>query len=545
MTPATETSEERPAETDFEPMPSADEMRLARRRGVIEGILQRCAFTAEQIALSEGQIADLVAADAESEPAKARALAASISTESGEDDPIAGDIVIELRVIDEPFPGSDTTEVVDPVADPAIDVRERAADSESVDAALEAIGTTEPVDGPTTAAPPALASESPNLPVHRAICMADGCKTGVLYRPTASGAGFAVLERYGMGVDTLVGISSNGRPICPVGDHGEMTLADEQLPVEQAITEVNKKLDAPKDRRLPFPAQPFNWEGAGRHIIEQRHEVKRLEKKWEDLKERTKEAKDAFDKGNEKLGEMIDEYEERADEREYEIERRQSQAAAGHPEGTTLVRCVWEKQHPDLPCPLCESSAQTIEGRNAVIRLLGVELLPRDAQGHVDQVLAYHEKKDLQDTLTALDGVVFDIKAAAILEWSPADRAAVRTWAEAVDRDTDRPAVLGTPHVAAAVTGEAKVQTCATCGGVIRQLDDAAEAYPTGALVRTDCAGAEKEVGHRYPERGKKKPAARARGITKPVAPPAQPAEKRQVKPTAKKAAPKNRKPKK
>jgi hypothetical protein len=387
----------------------------------------------------------------------------------------------------------------------ARDAAEDEADTRAADTALDDVA--EPTSDSGASPPdqtPTPAAESSELPVHRVVCMTKGCKSGALYRPMASGNGFLILERYGMDVETVIGIGPNGRPVCPIDGHGEMTLADEQLPAAEAIAQVAEKVERQKGQpKLPYPVPAFNFEGAFNTIIDKRHEVKADEEKWEELKERTKKAKDRLDEGNEQLGKMIDDYEERIRERRFEQERRQAQAEAGHPEGTTLVRCVWEEQHPDDPCPLC-AKGMSIGEREAIVRILGAEILPRDASGHIGQVGEYRNRLDVQRTVDWLDGLIFGIPASVVAAWSPEEKKAVRTWAHhGGDPHQARPSVLGTPHVAAAVDPGAKVQTCATCGAVLKQLDDVTEAYRSGALVRTDCAGAEPE-GHRYPDATKK-----------------------------------------
>lgn len=371
-----------------------------------------------------------------------------------------------------------------------------------------------------TAGSTAAAPERPELPVHKVLCMVAGCKAGATYRPTASGTGFFILERYGMDIETSLGAGPNGRPICPFDEHGEMTLADEQLPIEQAIEQVNARTAKPP--RLPFPAPAFNYEAVFREIVEKRHEVADLERDYERKKESASKAKKALDEGNEALGQMIDDFEDRAQEREFEIQRRDRQAEEGHPEGTTLVRCTWEQQHADDPCPLCSTST-TVHERQEMVRLVGAEILPRDSQGHADQVVIFRTRFDVQETVDALgDGLIAGVHVATIAEWSPEERAAVREWATrqiaALPQWLDEtPAVLGRPHIAAAVAEGAKVQTCVTCGSVIKQIDTLEEAYVFGARVRSDCAGAEIEPTHHYPERRKKQPAPRKHGVTKPA----------------------------
>lgn len=395
---------------------------------------------------------------------------------------------------------------------------------DSVEHAIEARDDADAGDAGDKAAdpPPAPSAESHEVPIHRVLCLADGCKCGATYRPTASGTGLMFLERYGMDIETILGIGPSGRPDCPHG-HGEMTFADEQLPIEQAISQVNERLEE-KQRapRLPFPAPPVNYDGFFQHIKKLRHEVISFEKKWDELKERTKGAKEDFDKANEKLGEIIDEYEEREAERQFEIERRIRQNDAGHPDGTTLVRCLYEQLQPEDLCPLCTGDPAI------VVKFLGHEIAARDGSAHVDQVAAYRTKMDVEETEDALGSVVERVPIAAILEWTPDERAAVRVWAFAVVdvenggkiQPPDRPAVLGTPHVVAdkMLGADAKVVTCGPCGAVLQQLvDDDAVIYPVGRLVGIDCPGADAEIEpHRYPDT-KKKRAARPRTTEKPA----------------------------
>jgi hypothetical protein len=371
--------------------------------------------------------------------------------------------------------------------------------------------------------PPATA-ESHEVPIHRVVCMVDGCKCGATYRPTASGIGLMILERYGMDIDQVLGIGESGRPECPKG-HGEMTFADEQLPIEQAINQVHARVEQAKARPLPFPAPAFNYEGAFHEIVEKRHEVADLESRHEDKKAAAKKAKEALDEANLDLGKMIEEFEKREDERKYEIARRLRQAEEGHPDGTTLLRCLYEQQYPDDLCPLCTGD------RALVIKFLGHEIAARDASAHVDQVVEYRTKLDVEETEDALQAVIARVHLATIAEWTTEERAAVRVWAfQTVDHETNgaktapppRPAVLGPSHIAATVEEDAKVQSCTACGAVLQVLDgdDGPCAFLPGSQVWLDCPGATAEVTNRYPDtKGKKKAAPRkAAASPKPTA---------------------------
>lgn len=151
---------------------------------------------------------------------------------------------------------------------------------------------------------PAVDTSAAEVRIHRAVCLAPGCDVKVTYRPTASGGGFIVLERSGVAIDAAFGIGHQGHPVCPRDGHGEMALADEQLPASEAITRVAEKVGGEAQAtKLPFPAPPFNDANALAHIFEKRHEVKALEEKHEELAERKKKAKEQLDDANAQLGE--------------------------------------------------------------------------------------------------------------------------------------------------------------------------------------------------------------------------------------------------
>jgi hypothetical protein len=346
-------------------------------------------------------------------------------------------------------------------------------------------------------------------PTHRVVCMAEGCGAAVTYRPTILGGGFFVLERVGMDLEASLGIGLNGRPICPVEGHGEMTLADEQLPAVEAFAQVAEKLDAPVQGDLPgvFPA--FNYQGCYLELEEKAAEVNALHEEYLEAKEAATDAKKAWDKAAELYTKMALEFRR----------RRQAKGDLGptqaDPPARALV-CVWDKAHPDEACPLCQgmTKPESIEDWNEIANFFGEEILPKDAQGHIDQALRYKTMLDIHATLSALDEVVYGITESVVYGWSPEDRREVRDWADAGANRAEIPTVLGCPHVAAEVDDGAKVQACATCGGVLKQLDADDETYPAAALVRTDCAGPEQD-GHRYPERTKKQPRARAKTDSK------------------------------
>jgi hypothetical protein len=340
-------------------------------------------------------------------------------------------------------------------------------------------------------------------PVHMARC-AD-CDHAVRFRPNSSGTGFFLV-----GTEELYGVGALGRPVCPNG-HGEMELADDRLPIEQAIEQVAEQLTEPQ--RLPFPSPPFNYEGALHEIFEMEQSNALLESKFNDADERRKKAKAALDDGRSKLSALIGTLQEREQDRLHEIARREAAKAAGHPEETNLVRCAWEQAHPDETCPLCGSPASAEHYK------LGDTA--RDSSLHVEAVerLIYLQETDVIVALVDYMGIVLSVET--VNGWSVEDRAAVKEWAEApVDQKPERPAILGTAHVASEViTSEAvpgdTFQQCRECGARIWSVKTgedpdetlATAGYPSGTLVGVDCAGAKEPA--RYAKRGKRAKAAK------------------------------------
>jgi hypothetical protein len=338
-------------------------------------------------------------------------------------------------------------------------------------------------------------------PVHMARC-AD-CDHAVRFRPNSSGTGFFLV-----GTEELYGVGALGRPVCPNG-HGEMELADDRLPIEQAMQQVAEQLTEPQ--RLPFPSPPFNYEGALHEIFEMEKENAILESKFNDADERRKKAKAALDDGRSKLSALIGTLQEREQDRLHEIARREAAKAAGHPEETNLVRCAWEQAHPDDDCPICASRtrprATTSATRRAIVRCT---LMPSS-----DWSICRTPKRSSRWCRTP----VFALAAPTVNGWSVEDRAAVKFWAEHVPEDNNpRPAILGTAHVAADFTTSEAVpgdtfQSCTECGARLltnKTGDDEGasfEPYPAGTLVGTDCAGAKEPA--RYAKRGKRAKAAK------------------------------------
>jgi hypothetical protein len=336
--------------------------------------------------------------------------------------------------------------------------------------------------------------------VHLARC-AD-CDFSVRYQSLRAAPGSPARQR------RALGIGDNGRPVCPNG-HGEMELADDRLPIEQAMQQVAEQLTEPQ--RLPFPSPPFNYEGALHEIFEMEKENAILESKFNDADERRKKAKAALDDGRSKLSALIGTLQEREQDRLHEIARREAAKAAGHPEETNLVRCAWEQAHPQDDCPICrfpDEAARYDLGDTA-----------RDSSLHVDAVERLEYLQDTEAIVALVQDAGIRLAAPTVNGWSVEDRAAVMFWAEHVPEDNNpRPAILGTAHVAADFTTSEAVpgdtfQSCTECGARLltnKTGDDEGasfEPYPAGTLVGTDCAGAKEPA--RYAKRGKRAKAAK------------------------------------
>jgi hypothetical protein len=352
---------------------------------------------------------------------------------------------------------------------------------------------------------PATAIEKEERPIHLAKC--SECSAAVRFRPTSSGAGFAVLERIGVSDDTNFGVGASGGPLCPNG-HGEMHLADEQLPVEEAFALAQEQLRETRPPRLPFPAPPFNYEGALHEIFEKQSEITRLEIKFNDADERRKKAKASLDEAREELGKMIDVIREREEDRLAELQRRQDNIDAGHPEDTNLVRCRWEEQHPGETCPMCTSDLPTVAARDSVL--------------HIDEVVELLDVRSVTEVRDALeDGGIFVIES-VVRAWTTEQRAEVVAWAapllglsdeERIEALAKRPSVLGTGHIAADVADGAEAQCCQVCGAVVLALGEGeivgVDTYTPGSVVGVDCAGQAAADGQHYIGGQRKKKRAR------------------------------------
>jgi hypothetical protein len=344
-----------------------------------------------------------------------------------------------------------------------------------------------------------------DIQTHLARC-AD-CDYAVRYQPSSSGAGFTLLDS-----DAALGIGGNGRPICPQG-HGEMELADDRLPATEAIEQVAEQLDAEK-QRLPFPLPAYNYQGVLASLVDKRHEVAQLEKRVEGRKEALKAAKDELDAANVQLGRMIDQFEQDEIDRRQALARQEADSAHGEA-APRLVRCTWEQAHPDEDCPMCADDK--------------LRPLAPDAALHVEQVDRYLYLQESADIVELVQAAGIRLPQDVVNAWSVEDRAAVKAWAEIENGigDTpeshERPAILGTAHVAADYTTSEAVpgdtyQSCRECGARLLTVktgsdpEDAIEKfepYPAGTLVGTDCIGQKREANHHYPAKDKKSRKAR------------------------------------
>jgi hypothetical protein len=358
-----------------------------------------------------------------------------------------------------------------------------------------------------------------DAPAHKAVCMIDGCQAEVLYRLTASGAGFIVIELRGMDLDTALGMGPDGRPVCPIDGHGEMTLADETIPAADAFAQVAEKLTGAQRVALPgvFPA--FNFEGAFKEIVEQAQRVEMLDREHDDAKKEAAEAKKSLDKASELLMRMTLEFERRRKEKpEPAATADPVNAAAPAPEpAARLESCRFEQEQAEQRCPFCRGDVS-----ETVLTRLGFHagaIPPADAAAHVEQAQAFYVALDIEAAVNDLDALDIYVDAATVGTWSAEDRAAVSAWANAEFERRhevpdvivpERPAVLGKPHVPAeAVPGERQV--CTLCDVVLFSGTEDFPYYKPTDLIGVDCAG-KPNADHHYPKKGKKAPAKKKAG---------------------------------
>lgn len=290
---------------------------------------------------------------------------------------------------------------------------------------------------PTPDAPPPI----PDAPTHLARCAE--CDFAVRYQPSSNGHGFVLIDS-----DRALGIGDGGRPMCPNG-HGEMEIADDRLPIEQAIGQVAEQLQ-PEQRDLPGIVPPFNFAGAYLELETMSVEADRLHRIWEDDAREAKESKTQWEEAS-----------KRRDKAALEFRRR---------------RLAKGEAATEPVAPVVDESGY-IADLYGMVKAAGQILLP-----------------------------------GTIEAWSYDEREAVAAWSVDTRRERPKvlgtPHV--TPNGYTSEThddGQTSVefQSCTQCDERILTITDGVEPYDTGALVGTDCKGKPKTEPARYPKRGKKK----------------------------------------
>ena len=273
------------------------------------------------------------------------------------------------------------------------------------------------------------------------------CDFAVRFRPSASGAGFTLVDS-----DQALGIGDHGRPTCPNG-HGELALADDQLPIEQAINQVAAQLQ-PEQRRLPGIVPLFNYAGAYLELETMSVEADRLHRIWEDDAREAKESKTQWEEAS-----------KRRDKAALEFRRRRL----------------------DKGEPLDESSAPAVDAP------------PDDA--------------DLWEAVKAAGQVLLP---GTIEAWTDEECTAVSAWTADQNLERPkvlgRPHIAPNGYTSETHDdGQTSVefQLCTQCDERILTITDGVEPYETSALVGTDCRG--KAPARQIQKRGKKKAAGKKR----------------------------------
>lgn len=309
--------------------------------------------------------------------------------------------------------------------------------------------------------------------IHLARCAT--CGNSVRFKPLASGFGFSLPDP----VDATYGVGPEGRPECPNG-HGEMAIADDQMPADDAIDQVREQLAGgpmePLQGTLPGIVPAFNYQGAYLDLEQKAVEVDRLKSEWETDKEAAAASKKAWEKAAELYTKMALEFQRR---------RREKVDTGSAIADLDTSRCAWEQAHPDAHCPQCTDEKN-------------------QAPEHVAEIEAWLLGESVDSVVDALDSQAMWVKPEVIREWTQEQRDEIEAWAKAAVEGADpmpaRPAVLGTMHVAGAVTDD-EPQTCTQCDLIINSGIDN---FPAGTLVGIDCKGKPKEA-HRYPKPRKAK----------------------------------------
>lgn len=330
-------------------------------------------------------------------------------------------------------------------------------------------------------------SAGQNRPIHLAKCRE--CAAAVKFQPTASGTGFTLVDP---DPEARFGAGSTGLPMCPNG-HGEMMIADEAIPVADAISQVAEKVNGtPQQASLPGTVPPFNFEGAYFEIEAKAVEVDALRSVENEHHETFKESKKAREKAEEVLGKMI-----------LEFRRRRREKDAGGPEAQppTVERCRFEQLNPGVPCPLCTDATWDRSTAPA-------------SEEHGVAAKDVLEGRELAQCVERLKLVpIYGISVEYLRSLPMDQRSSIEAWAGDVEDHPDErdrwmedglPPGLEGAHKASDASGDGQQQNCTECGLLIGFEGE--EPYPAGAFVGTGCKGKERQ---RYPKRGTKKPQAK------------------------------------
>ena len=297
---------------------------------------------------------------------------------------------------------------------------------------------TKTVDPITPDTPP------PPAAIHLARCAT--CDFSVRYSPSSNGHGFVLLDS-----DRALGIGDDGRPICPNG-HGEMGIADDRLPIEQAIGQVAEQLNAHQPR-LPGIVPAFNYAGAYLELETMSVEADRLHRIWEEDARQAKDSKTQWEEAS-----------KRRDKAALEFRRRR----------------LDKGEAVNIPTDIDEPAAPDYAALWDAVNAAGQFLLP-----------------------------------GTIEAWSDEERAEVLAWTadQKLDRPTvlGKPHVAPSCYVSETNDGgqtSVEFQLCTQCDERILTITDGVKPYDTGALVGTNCKGKPaKEPARQLPKRGKKKAA--------------------------------------
>jgi len=358
------------------------------------------------------------------------------------------------------------------------------------------------VSGLTADEGAALAEEI-DRPSHLARCRECGAK--VTYRPTSSGAGFTIIKHSQPDPETTFGVSASGLPMCPDG-HGEMEIADDQIPVADAFEDVSEQLAGEAfQRSLPGIVPEFNWKGAYLELESMAVEVDALHAQAKEDAETARESKKHWEKRAETFQKMG-----------LEFRRRRREKGDGRVEGAYLTpdvqstdRCRFEELSPGVPCPICT---------DADLRVASTVLPGSEEHGVEAKDLLERREIDVCVVELAAMGVIVPAETLGAL---PIDQLSeVQAWSkdgmqnperreellESLPKGLGRPCVVGDVVTSEAEPGDTFL-SCERCDGRVASKPTGSSEdlpiWPAGTLYGTNCPG--KDPGHRYPSNGKKK----------------------------------------